>query len=371
MRYLKKKKAVIDTAKEEAGSGTAKEEAEEIQTDKPEQVDVPIDAGKPLTVANLEELNSAESPATLVNGDEGKEPNGVPEDAKSKTDTDESFDSVDKSADSTTSTSESSVVDSDNAVSTRYEIRHWFTHVRAAELLWPKAERETSKDWETLLQELDRFTSNEDLFSRWLSEYLDVEGWTPLHVAARFGLMSLAEYLLDKGADIMPLWQGVEPIHLAAEELYSDMLALLLSRGADPNHDPDGEWMSPFHDWVMWGANGPIIKIFLDHGASTLSLTNLRGFNVLHFFAMEGTRPEDLYMLLDHVNENGEKVNINVLEKEGETPLHKLLSRNGIPIDLLKAFVERGADVNLDDKDSQRKYPHFHKIQETSPLTAQ
>lgn len=347
----------------------AKDDTKEPQTENKDQANVPADAAQPLTEANLEELNNAASPATVVNGGETKGPEEVAEDAQSKTDTDESLDSVDRSVEMVVSMRGAPDLGADNLVSTRYEIRHWFTHVRKAESLWPKAERDASKDWAMLLKELDMFTGDENLLNTWLNEYLGVQGWTALHIAARFGLISLAEYLLDRGADVMPRWHGIEPIHLAAEELYLDMLSLLLSRGADPNRDPDGQWMSPFHDWILWKATGPVIKTFLDHGASTLSVTKTRKRSVLHFFAMVGSKPEDLYMLLDHVNENGEKADINVMEKDGEAPLHKLLSRNGIPIDLLKAFVERGADVNLDDKDSQRKCRCFHNLQEMFLLT--
>jgi ankyrin repeat protein len=79
------------------------------------------------------------------------------------------------------------------------------------------------------------------------------------------------------------------------------------------------------------------------------------GFNSLHFYAGFGSKPEELFLLLDHVDEKGEKVNINEEDKGGETPLHKLMSRRDIPLDLLRAFIDHGADVNKDDSDSKSK----------------
>ena len=47
-------------------------------------------------------------------------------------------------------------------------------------------------------------------------------------------------------------------------------------------------------------------------------------------------------------------MDINATDSTGETALHELMKRKDIPPKFLEKFVEKGADVNMDDKDSQR-----------------
>ena len=46
---------------------------------------------------------------------------------------------------------------------------------------------------------------------------------------------------------------------------------------------------------------------------------------------------------------------INIKDSSGETPLHKLLSRQSFPLEMLNILVEKGADVHMDDNESQRQ----------------
>ena len=67
-------------------------------------------------------------------------------------------------------------------------------------------------------------------------EYLDSEGWTPLHYAATFGCVEDAQVLLDHGADVnTPDRDHWTPLHLAACDGYFRVVDTLLQRGANPH----------------------------------------------------------------------------------------------------------------------------------------
>jgi hypothetical protein len=316
---------------------------------------------QPLTEESLAEHNAAESAGALAGKSEVEKASGNDStsegEKKEGADDDESQDSADRPVGWDQESVYSGWDGQDNSTTTRYEIRHWFDHVKKAEEFWPnKAEREKSEEWRALLEEMDKFVSNEPIFAAWKKQqYFYAEGWTPLHIAAHFGLLSLADHLILKGAELMVKSDdGLTPLHCAANHLHSDMLKLLLERGADPNLQFGYEMFPAFYYWLQLKAKGSNIQAFLDHGASC-KMKDEWGFNSLHFYAGFGSKPEELFLLLDHVDEKGEKVNINEEDKGGETPLHKLMSRRDIPLDLLRTFIDRGADVNKDDSDSKSK----------------
>ncbi len=57
-------------------------------------------------------------------------------------------------------------------------------------------------------------------------------GWTPLHFAAWRGLLEVANFLIEKGADInAENIFGRIPIHIAAENNNKDIIDFFLSKG--------------------------------------------------------------------------------------------------------------------------------------------
>ncbi|KAL8820486.1 MAG: hypothetical protein Q9191_007508 [Dirinaria sp. TL-2023a] len=241
----------------------------------------------------------------------------------------------------------------------RYEIARWYHHVRQAEILWTVEERKDNPKWQTLLSELDRFcVSDTRAFEGWKQAYVPSyrEVWKPLHFAACYGLVSLAELLLDGGADIMELAPGgYTSLHVASEASDPlDILRLFLDRGGDPNYEPKQAGILPvFHDWLCYGADYHCVSELLKHGASC-SLINQYQENVMHYFAYYGSDPKILDLLLDNPIDQNNCADINCEAGDRESPLHKLLSRTNVPLDLLKAFIARGADVNKEDKASEQ-----------------
>lgn len=309
------------------------QETENSDTAKPES--------NPLTEANLAENTAKEGDETGGKVGENTEDDG-------------SLDSIDypysEPEDDTPTTL-------DNTTQTRYEIRNWWSHIQKAEVLWPdKEERKTSKEWIIILEELDKFTSNKKVFTGWrenLFPFPFAVGWGPLHIAAQCNLYSLAAMLVGKGGDVMEVSEaGYTPLHNAAHRESLDMLTLFLEHGGNPNFET--ALSTPFQYWLLLHCTAEHIQKLFEHGASTTQ-KNEEDSTVIHYLASVGTEPEIFELLMDHEDANGQKVDINARNVVGETALHTLMGRRDVPLKLLQAFIDRGADVNIEDDDSQRK----------------
>ena len=64
----------------------------------------------------------------------------------------------------------------------------------------------------------------------------NIDGWTPLHLAAFHGRHEAAQVLLDHGADVAAVstnGMANQPLHAAAAGRHLDLVELLLAHGAD------------------------------------------------------------------------------------------------------------------------------------------
>jgi uncharacterized protein len=71
------------------------------------------------------------------------------------------------------------------------------------------------------------------------------DGWTPLHLAAFFGKIEAARFLLNKGAEVNARSSNAmenTPLHAAAAGRHVDVIRLLLDRGASVNARQHGGW---------------------------------------------------------------------------------------------------------------------------------
>ena len=241
----------------------------------------------------------------------------------------------------------------------RYELSYWPVHLANAEKLWTPEEREKSSEWKELWKLVIQFLcESSDAFNVWQKHYMDLDEdfeanntlLNPLQVAAAYGIPGLVKILLDRGESAAAESEdGRSALWFAAHSTDIEIITLLLEKGANPNARKD--FPPPFHVLLWWNPKLEFVNLMLEHGAEC-NILDQWGFNVMHWFALCGTDVEILKVLL---KAHGD---INVPDSFGETPLHKVMyNSRDLSLDLLRAFLAHGADVNKDDKDSQSKDP--------------
>lgn len=299
----------------------------------------------------------ADSDSTSQTGDETLQAQGTKEpqveeeaDDDDSTFTDEDMEDIDQPVDN-------SEWSDDNAERPRYEVANWHYHVREAERLWPLSDRKGSAKWQELLDEMERFFLLEPVaFEVWKLAYVPYprEPWEPLLFAAWYGLTSLAELLIDKGAKVMDLSpEGYSALHISSEASNQlEILQFFLSRGGDPNFE--GSQIPAFHDLLGSDVSVECVQELLRSNASCSMINRNYQWNALHYFAQYGSDRKVLDLLVNNPLDAENRADINVRDGDGETPLHKFLRRQKIPIYLLEDFLALGADVNIDDRASER-----------------
>lgn len=159
---------------------------------------------------------------------------------------------------------------------------------------------------------------------------------TPLHAAVLQGDISMAAFLLDKGADIEAVKPpaGYKPLHIAASYDKPEMVAFLLQRGAQAN-GRDFEERTPLHLVARLGY-ADIAKLLLDSGADVDAVDGHAKYTALHF-AILTDKKEMVRLLLDR------SADVNAAPT-GESPLH-LAAREGSR-EVVELLVKRGADLS-------------------------
>lgn len=238
----------------------------------------------------------------------------------------------------------------------RYELSYWPDHLAKAEKLWTIEEREKSDEWKELWRLVIQFICESPVaFKIWQEHYMDLDEdyevantfSSPLQVAAAFRIEALVKILLDRGEPAgAELDDGRSALWFAADSPDIEIVTLLLKAGASPNARKD--FPPPFHRLVWRNPKIEFVNLMLEHGADC-NIMDQWGFNVMHWFALFGS---DLKVLQTLLKAHGD---INVPDSFGETPLHKLMYNSlDVPLEMLRAFLDNGADVNKDDKESQR-----------------
>ena len=109
-----------------------------------------------------------------------------------------------------------------------------------------------------------------------LLEAHNSDGWTPLHLAAFFGQVELANVLIDRGADVNARSTNSmknTPLHAAAAGGNVQAVDLLLKRGADANATQEGGWTA-LHSAAQSG-NRAMVETLIAQGADV----NVRAAN--------------------------------------------------------------------------------------------
>lgn len=166
--------------------------------------------------------------------------------------------------------------------------------------------------------------------------YKDKSGKTPLHHAAAYGQMEIANYLVSNGADInVKDNNDYTPLQIAAYEGHKDLVAFLVSKGADVN-TVNSYGVCPIHR-AIFGNNLDIVKILVSNGADVNART-VYGYAPIH----EVTKFGQLDFVRFFVS-NG--ADINIKGPFDYTPLHYAVEK----LEIVKYLVSQGADVNERD----------------------
>ena len=94
------------------------------------------------------------------------------------------------------------------------------------------------------------------------------DGWTPLHLAAFYGRLEVAELLVSHGADVNVMSTNAmanRPLHAAVAGRHLPVVELLLGHGADASASQHGGW-TPLQGAAQHG-DLAIVAALLSHGA--------------------------------------------------------------------------------------------------------
>uniref|UniRef100_A0A8B9N557 Ankyrin 2 n=1 Tax=Accipiter nisus TaxID=211598 RepID=A0A8B9N557_9AVES len=172
-----------------------------------------------------------------------------------------------------------------------------------------------------------------------LSPRIFQKGFTPLHVAAKYGSLEVAKLLLQRRASPDSAGKnGLTPLHVAAHYDNQKVALLLLEKGASP-HATAKNGYTPLHIAAKKNQM-QIATTLLNYGAETNILTK-QGVTPLHLASQEGHT--DMVTLL---LEKGS--NIHVATKTGLTSLH--LAAQEDKVNVAEILTKHGANQDAQTK---------------------
>lgn len=160
--------------------------------------------------------------------------------------------------------------------------------------------------------------------------------------------------LLDYGATIdMKANEGFTA--LMAATYYSrttssiETVKMLLDHGATIDMKTDEGFTALMIASVYSNTTSNIetVKLLLNHGAD-INIQNGQDFTVLHQVAFQSDK-SDMFDMIDLLLSSN--VNVNLQTASGLTALHVIAKRNPNNFDIVKKFIDYGADINIKDNE--------------------
>uniref|UniRef100_A0A8C2Q4S0 Ankyrin 1, erythrocytic b n=1 Tax=Cyprinus carpio TaxID=7962 RepID=A0A8C2Q4S0_CYPCA len=168
-----------------------------------------------------------------------------------------------------------------------------------------------------------------------LSKVCVCTGFTPLHIAAHYENLSVAQLLLNRGANVnFTPKNGITPLHIASRRGNVIMVRLLLDRGAQIDAKTKDE-LTPLHCAARNG-HVRVVEILLDQGAPIQAKTK-NGLSPIHM-AAQGDHMDCVRQLLQY---NAE---IDDITLDHLTPLH--VAAHCGHHRMAKVLLDKGAKAN-------------------------
>ena len=162
---------------------------------------------------------------------------------------------------------------------------------------------------------------------------------TPLHSAARFGALSAARFLLERGADPNVKDESDNtPLHLASTFRHDDIIHLLIQHKADVNM-LNAQGQAPLCLASMYGNAASITSLLA--GEAKINIRNPEGNTPLHITAIYRTHDN-----LDEILKADPE--IDTVNSEGYTPL-QLAVRRSYNEKVVELLLRHDADLNIPD----------------------
>ncbi|KAG1927030.1 ankyrin-2 [Pimephales promelas] len=165
------------------------------------------------------------------------------------------------------------------------------------------------------------------------------KGFTPLHVASKYGSLDVAKLLLQRRAPPDSSGKnGLTPLHVAAHYDNQKVALLLLDKGASP-HATAKNGYTPLHIAAKKNQM-EIATTLLQYGAET-NIQTKQGVNPLHLASQEGHREMAALLL-----QRGAQV--NAATKSGLTSLHLAAQEDKVAVG--EILVKHGAVLDQQTK---------------------
>jgi len=182
----------------------------------------------------------------------------------------------------------------------------------------------------------------------------DNGGKTPLHIATSDGALEMAKLLVEKGADVNAKDNGGKtPLHSADLEL--DMAELLVEKGADVNaKDDDGS--TPLFSYL----DTEVIRLLIAHGADVHACAG--GETLLTFACKQNYDLETIQLLVTAGTD------VEALNDEKQSALHVACQAYSIDLEVVRFLIEEHkADVNAKDNNNKRPLDYAIENWENAP----
>ncbi|MGV8122782.1 MAG: ankyrin repeat domain-containing protein [Candidatus Xenobiia bacterium LiM19] len=237
-------------------------------------------------------------------------------------------------------------VNSDNNVyGTPLNCAVYYNSIEAAELLIDKGARMMAPSkW--IYSDRDNGTKlffNEIVkfhpFKKSGNESVRISGYSPLHMAARWGYCEMAAMLIRKGAEINA-WDNTweSPLLLASRYGRENTALMLISRGADFNVKGICD-LTSLH-YATQFSNEKVAAMLIDRGAK-IDAQNDRKRTPLHYALYSAN-----FNIAKLLIEKG--ANTKAADSDGRTPLHYIAESNDQ--EMAEILIEHNANINAGDK---------------------